>query len=72
MICAGYVQGGKDRCQGDDGGPLFTQRNNRFTIYGIASFGVGCARARLPGVYTRVDSYSGWIHDQVEALTSLH
>ena len=50
MICAGFNAGEKDSCQGDSGGPL--TRGNVLT--GITSFGVGCARPNLFGVYTRV------------------
>lgn len=63
MICAGfYTVGGTDACQGDSGGPLVA--NNR--LYGIVSFGIGCARPLYPGVYTRVSSYINWIN----AITS--
>ncbi|MDJ0675301.1 MAG: serine protease [Calothrix sp. MO_167.B42] len=50
MICAGFDIGGKDSCQGDSGGPL-TKGN---VLTGITSWGNGCARANLFGVYARV------------------
>uniref|UniRef100_A0A0B7A5Y8 Peptidase S1 domain-containing protein n=1 Tax=Arion vulgaris TaxID=1028688 RepID=A0A0B7A5Y8_9EUPU len=54
-VCAGnFNSGGIDTCQGDSGGPLFCKKNNRYTIFGIVSFGSGCARAGYPGVYTKV------------------
>lgn len=52
MICAGRDQGGIDTCQGDSGGPLTTGA----VLTGITSWGNGCARANLFGVYTRVSN----------------
>ncbi|KAM8756872.1 trypsin-3-like isoform 1-T1 [Acanthopagrus schlegelii] len=57
MICAGSRYGGKDSCQGDSGGPLVC--DGKFE--GIVSWGIGCAYAFYPGVYTKVRKYVGWI-----------
>lgn len=69
VLCAGVVEGGKDSCQGDSGGPLmFPQRSgNNFYFYqiGIVSYGIGCARAEVPGVYTRVTHFVDWIQEKV-------
>lgn len=67
MLGAGYAQGGKDSCQGDSGGPLVMQGPAGYKLQGITSFGVGCARPGLPGVYTRVSNYIPWIHQQIQA-----
>ncbi|CAG9091607.1 unnamed protein product [Plutella xylostella] len=52
MICAGTAAGGRDSCQGDSGGPAVMD-SNRVQV-GVVSFGIGCARAGYPGVYTNV------------------
>ena len=59
-LCAG--QGGTDTCNGDSGGPLLADRlGDRWSLLGITSFGVECARSDFPGVYTRVDKYLDFI-----------
>ena len=66
-LCAGADRG-RDACLGDGGGPLVckegdnSEENNQvWTQAGIVSFGVGCARPGVPGVYTRVHLYRPWI-----------
>ncbi|MBJ6764854.1 serine protease [Myxococcaceae bacterium JPH2] len=70
MLGAGYAQGGKDSCQGDSGGPLSSKSGSNYVLQGITSFGVGCARANLPGIYTRVSNYISWIQQQVRTNSS--
>ncbi|XP_075432106.1 granzyme A-like isoform X2 [Ascaphus truei] len=61
MLCAGSRPKRKDdACQGDSGGPLIC--NGMYS--GIVSFGDKCAKAKTPGVYTRLTmAYLKWIRD---------
>ena len=62
MICAiGDLEGGEDSCQGDSGGPLFVQQGGEDIIVGVVSWGYGCARKGVAGVYARVSSFQSWI-----------
>jgi secreted trypsin-like serine protease len=55
QICAGFPQGGVDTCNGDSGGPMFTQSPaGGLRIVGTTSYGQGCARPNQYGVYARV------------------
>ncbi|XP_041818024.1 uncharacterized protein LOC121624447 isoform X2 [Chelmon rostratus] len=67
MICAGVLAGGKDSCQGDSGGPMVSKQGNIWIQSGIVSFGFGCARPNLPGVYARVSSYQSWINSHISS-----
>ncbi|KAG7459883.1 hypothetical protein MATL_G00215330 [Megalops atlanticus] len=67
MICAGLLAGGKDSCQGDSGGPMVSKQNSVWIQSGVVSFGIGCARPDIPGVYTRVSRYQAWITSQISS-----
>ncbi|XP_044728724.1 trypsin-1-like [Chrysoperla carnea] len=61
QMCAGVEHGGKDSCWADSGGPLMIRTEGKKMVIGIVSTGIGCARPRLPGLYTRVSDYIPWI-----------
>lgn len=62
MFCAGLEQGGKDACSGDSGGPMVDDEG---TLIGIVSWGAGCARPGLSGVYSRVAGFIPFINKQM-------
>ncbi|CAG5126415.1 unnamed protein product, partial [Candidula unifasciata] len=65
MICAGLPANAVDSCQGDGGGPLYTYRENRWTLAGVVSWGYGCAEAGRSGVYTDVFALKAWINENI-------
>ncbi|XP_038668969.1 LOW QUALITY PROTEIN: cationic trypsin-3-like [Scyliorhinus canicula] len=59
MFCAGFLEGGKETCQVDSGGPLVCAGEQQ----GIVSWGIECGRPGKPGVYTKVCNYISWINE---------
>ncbi|KAI3387469.1 hypothetical protein SNEBB_005918 [Seison nebaliae] len=61
-FCAGLLEGGKDSCNGDSGGPFvcYEEDIQRWLLYGVVSFSTAinsCAQKDEPGFYTNVMKY---------------
>ncbi|MBC7740690.1 MAG: serine protease [Bdellovibrionaceae bacterium] len=67
MICAGYKEGGKDSCQGDSGGPLFIKMaSGDAKLVGVVSWGEGCARENMYGIYSKVNTVTDWVATETQ------
>lgn len=64
QICARNRTSRANTCQGDSGSGLMYNRNEKFYVHGITSFGPGCL-SKIPSIYTRVSYYLKWIEDIV-------
>lgn len=63
MFCA--YRYSYDACQGDSGGGLMVLHENRWYLVGIISYGIGCGTPGVPGIYTDVTKYIGWLKDEL-------
>ena len=59
----GLIDGGKDSCSGDSGGPLICLENGAPVIYGVIEWGRGCALEGRPGVYANIFALKDWIEE---------
>eukprot|EP00123_Amoebidium_parasiticum_P009918 comp19779_c0_seq1/m.23701 comp19779_c0_seq1/g.23701 ORF comp19779_c0_seq1/g.23701 comp19779_c0_seq1/m.23701 type:complete len:373 (-) comp19779_c0_seq1:423-1541(-) len=62
-LCAGGLSPPKDACQGDSGGPFLDSTGQ--ALIGVVSAGAGCAQVGLPGLYTRLSTYTSWVSSTV-------
>jgi len=67
MICA--RRSGKNSCQGDSGGPLMTKEGNSYSVIGVVSWAIGCAKNDAPGVFSRVTEQLSWVQGRVQGDT---
>lgn len=79
ILCAGLMEGGRDACIGDSGGPLavcvdtppldFVRSNSqcsgRWKLAGIVSVGYRCAEPGIPGLYTDISVYANFIRQLI-------
>ncbi|VEU35091.1 unnamed protein product [Pseudo-nitzschia multistriata] len=67
MYCAAAIDGGKDACLGDSGGPNYITDpvTMQRTQLGLVSWGIGCAQEGYPGVYTSVAYHYDFIKNAV-------
>jgi secreted trypsin-like serine protease len=68
QLCIGSSRAGEDSCQGDSGGPVFSGEGVAMRLIGLVSYGNGCGRKGVPGVYTRVSRYAKWIDENTTKL----
>lgn len=61
MLAAGFGAGGVDTCQGDSGGPLVIEGPDGPLLAGLTSWGNGCARPGVPGIYTEVSFFNDFV-----------
>lgn len=65
-FCAGGELG-KDACHGDGGSPLSCLVDGSYELAGIVSWGYKCGSQDLPGLYSKVSAFVGWINQIVSA-----
>jgi secreted trypsin-like serine protease len=56
--------------QGDGGGPLVCEDSGYNELTGLVSWGFGCGRKDVPGVYVKVSSFIGWINQIISVNNS--
>lgn len=67
QLCAGNLNGKQDSCQGDSGNPLMYRNltTGLWYVYGLVSYGLGCAQKNTPGIYTNLSGFKDWIESKI-------
>lgn len=65
-IMAGLLNGNKDACNGDSGGPMMVPVLGEFKLAGIVSW--GSKNCNTYGAYTRVSAFENWIRFNTEIV----
>lgn len=67
MIPAGFAAGKKDSCQGDSGGPFtILGSDGKLILAGVISWGYGCAKPNMYGLYSNVSVSYEWIMKMIK------
>ncbi len=61
-LMAGFLNGNKDACNGDSGGPMVVPVLDEFKLAGIVSW--GSSNCNTYGAYTRVSDFLTWIQSK--------
>lgn len=72
-LCAGFPEGLNDTCYGDSGGPLQCENSaDTWSVRGIVSWGIGCARPNKFGVYSNVSKFMPFLNKVMSGKLCLH
>ncbi|WP_216213173.1 S1 family peptidase [Amycolatopsis aidingensis] len=63
-LCMDNKGGEGSSCYGDSGGPAVVRSGGRWVLVGATSRGQTASCPELPGIYTDVTSYTGWIAER--------
>ena len=72
QICAGTYSSFSNMtasCMADYGSALYIEDDiygkDKFIAVGLFSYSNGCGQRHSPGIYTRISSYTDWIHEKM-------